>query len=771
MANHFLSSSSSSTSDDPLTSISRLAGPKLNSAKEYTSWTILMRNHLVRYQLTDLLEWELKNDKFKLLTDMVKDYEFNINESSWTKIGITKIQPATVPKVKREESASSSSSGTIVKDQIKISTEAEYKTYAVLLKNLRQLYSILYESIYVELRKELGVEGQSNGVFLWKWLKDKLGANHTDFMAGLFRELFEIKQLENELFSSFKARVDEINHRLAQLAFDLPPIMYRFIVLDNLRSEYQSIIMIIKHGESYKENENNRVEVWLKIVSAIENYERIELKRNDGSSDLTESAMSATGKKKNYTAEQLKNMTCFNCHEKGHSKWNCPNPKKERQQQVNGQANSAVASKSIGDNKSSTSNNDTLESFAFLTMGYKSESDDEAMVAAIAAPVSVKSIVPTRPKTPPPITNGPRQLKRLIRPSETIQSTVSDPSITPKIPSVPTANVQRAEVLQSAKVPGPTNLVVGKETYQSIEYLLKTSAWGIDTMASIHCTGNKKLFSTLRSCDALNISVADGGKVVATQWGTIKVRCRTNKASITTLNLTNVYYSPHLGPNLLSAARLVAEHNCELRVNTSGSRLYFTDGTEIPLSSKGKVTTLLGGAPAILYCAISQHGITTIDELVSVHARMNHAGFDRMIKLIELQKTRGLGKLNMSKENIAKARELITNCLACKLGKSTNTPHSGNAKLNHGTRPGEVLHFDTFELSLTNGIHEYGLIVVEPYTGALRAGRLLSKDKIVDHLINIIKQTEVCTQSKVKFLYTDGGTEFINKTLKNYCNE
>src|SRR3954465_8300243 len=100
-------------------------------------------------------------------------------------------------------------------------------------------------------------------------------------------------------------------------------------------------------------------------------------------------------------------------------------------------ANSAVASKSIGDNKSSTSNNDTLESFAFLTMGYNSESDDEAMVAAIAAPVSVKSIVPTRPKTPPPIiTNGPRQLKRLIRPSETIQSTASDPSITPKIPSV-----------------------------------------------------------------------------------------------------------------------------------------------------------------------------------------------------------------------------------------------------------------------------------------------------------------------------------------------
>src|SRR3954468_7110545 len=102
----------------------------------------------------------------------------------------------------------------------------------------------------------------------------------------------------------------------------------------------------------------------------------------------------------------------------------CPNPKKERQQQVNGQANSAVASKSIGDNKSSTSNNDTLESFAFLTMGYKSESDDEAMVAAIAAPVSVKSIVPTRPKTPPPITNGPRQLKRLIRPSETLRIAV-----------------------------------------------------------------------------------------------------------------------------------------------------------------------------------------------------------------------------------------------------------------------------------------------------------------------------------------------------------
>src|SRR4051794_40369180 len=128
--------SSSSTSDDSLSIISRITGPKLSSDKEYLKWSILMRNHLVRFQLTDILELELKSDSFKNLVDSVNNYNNGINESFYNKLGITKIQPSSIPKVKQEDSASSPSSGSNNKDQIKINNEAEFKIYSTLLRNL-----------------------------------------------------------------------------------------------------------------------------------------------------------------------------------------------------------------------------------------------------------------------------------------------------------------------------------------------------------------------------------------------------------------------------------------------------------------------------------------------------------------------------------------------------------------------------------------------------------------------------------------------------------
>ena len=80
---------------------------------------------------------------------------------------------------------------------------------------------------------------------------------------------------------------------------------------------------------------------------------------------------------------------------------------------------------------------------------------------------------------------------------------------------------------------------------------------------------------------------------------------------------------------------------------------------------------------------------------MALHIRLGHIGFDRLLILLKLGKSRGLGTLDMSKDDLAKARDMAIHCNACREGKSTSTPHSNSGTLNHGNSPGEVVHIDT----------------------------------------------------------------------------
>ena len=424
-------------------------------------------------------------------------------------------------------------------------------------------------------------------------------------------------------------------------------------------------------------------------------------------------------------------------------------------------AKSAVAIKSDSDHIQ------VGEGFAFSAMGYKVKATDEAMVAATVSTSGTKPMVPSSTNVTS-VASGPKTLKRLVRPGEKNKSQSGTSVTPPKPPNLSVADTSRAKLLQSAKKPGPTSSQAGKP----IEASLKMMSWGIDTMASIHCSGNKAVFSTRRKCSPMIIQCANGDRVIANETGTVRLRVRTLKGTVTSLEIRDVYYSPDMGPNLLSGILLTREFSTKIVFGGGVASMDFTDGMCIPLSTRGNILTLEGGGvPAILYSAVSEHGITTIDELVSTHARLGHMGFDRMIKTIELQKTRGLGQLKMNKTDMEKARDLVMNCVSCKMAKSTDESYSKRAPLNHGTAIGEVLHFDTFECRLSNDTVHYGLVTVEPFSGALMCRRVLSKDLIVGELLNVIKVTETCTRNKIKFLYTDGGTEFINRTLKNYCHE
>src|SRR5690606_3880753 len=89
------------------------------------------------------------------------------------------------------------------------------------------------------------------------------------------------------------------------------------------------------------------------------------------------------------------------------------------------------------------------------------------------------------------------------------------------------------------------------------------------------------------------------------------------------------------------------------------------------------------------------------------------------------------------------------------------------------TQPGEVLHMDTNHVTviddLGNKVQSYGLNIIDPYTGARFKQHLVAKDLIPRAVIDVVKLIQRQSEWKVKRMYSDGGGEFVNGTLKEFA--
>ena len=94
--------------------------------------------------------------------------------------------------------------------------------------------------------------------------------------------------------------------------------------------------------------------------------------------------------------------------------------------------------------------------------------------------------------------------------------------------------------------------------------------------------------------------------------------------------------------------------------------------------------------------------------------------------------------------------------------------------MDKGIAPGETLHMDTFHVGLTSDgrpMTEYGLVVTDPHSEYRWFACLKSKDEGAARVVEIVRNANTQRNIKVKRLYADGGTEFINHTLKTFCSD
>ena len=390
-----------------------------------------------------------------------------------------------------------------------------------------------------------------------------------------------------------------------------------------------------------------------------------------------------------------------------------------------------------------------------------------------AAGSQVSSLAPgVRPKPPQPIglSSQPRNasperrplLKRLLRPGEVAA---------PKRAKVETSKKEQSS--RSAKdAPAPTKSPSGK----TLDRDLKESAWGVDTMASASCTGNKDLLTNLRRCAPLPIKVADGAVVTAMYKGTAQLRLRVPGAERALgVKIDDVYFHERFDANLLSWG-VMKSIGWSMQSDADATVLTTPGGRRVPASTRGRVTILdCAQLPERAYAARGIGRVTCCSsgDLVRLHERLGHVGFDRLVSMCKQSQTDGVGELKLSSEQLSKAKQAIQECDACTRGK-LNRPALGKRGLDRGTRPGEVLHMDTAIVVLRDDktnrkYHEYWVCIIDAFSEARMTVITTSKTDIPDGVIRTLRGVEAVTGRKVRRLHCDQGSEFDNSKLSRFC--
>ncbi|GJZ33701.1 integrase, catalytic region, zinc finger, CCHC-type containing protein [Tanacetum coccineum] len=223
--------------------------------------------------------------------------------------------------------------------------------------------------------------------------------------------------------------------------------------------------------------------------------------------------------------------------------------------------------------------------------------------------------------------------------------------------------------------------------------------------------------------------------------------------------ISRVYYIEGLGHNLFSVGQF-CDSDLEVAFRKPICFIRDLDGVDLLKGSRGmnlytiSVEDMMRSSPIFLLSKASKN------KSWLWHRRLNHLNFGTLNDLARKDLVRGLPRLKFEKDHLSSV---------CQLGKSrkaTHKPKTINTIM-------EVLH--TLYMDLCGPLRvqsingkKYILVIVEDYSRFTWVKFLRSKDETPAFVINLLKQLQVGLNKTVRFMWTDNGTEFVNKDLTDY---
>ncbi|KAI3715263.1 hypothetical protein L6452_22237 [Arctium lappa] len=245
--------------------------------------------------------------------------------------------------------------------------------------------------------------------------------------------------------------------------------------------------------------------------------------------------------------------------------------------------------------------------------------------------------------------------------------------------------------------------------------------WYLDSACSKHMTRHKALLSNYTEKFSENVIFGNDQLSPILGYGDI---IQDN------ITISKVSYVEGLGNNLFSIGQF-CDKGLEVNFKSKSFSVRTEDGTE--LLARNRKTNLY---------TINLSKVQIDNQLVK----------DKLVK--------GLPELRYEKEHL---------CVACEKGKMKRVAHKPKPEPSTSS-PLELLHMDLGGPMRTQilGGKKYVLVITDDYSRYTWVKFLRSKDETPEVLITFLKTTQVNMQRQIKFLRTDNGTEFKNKTVEEY---
>lgn len=696
------------------------------------------------------------------------------------------------------------------------------KVIRELVESSEKAFGYLYEALTSELR--LLVQSLPSGYAygIWQLMQDKYQNTDVDNVADLYKKWNDLSMIENETFDSYKARVDEIQALLVHAKDKPSPGQYSFTVLNKLQPKFKQAVLALAASNKLKDP---AAIDWPAVVVFMNTHERSEQRLTNAENQREEMQMAnavSSGRAwvKNKSSPEVE---CYNCHEKGHIKPNCPRLAESQNKLVanNSNAASLLRCASCGSTNHSSGDHDDSKvpmwrrnrpnRAAAAAQANAAKGNADASLNRANAGVSEAGdqksesefTVPNKTSKSPQRSAHAYVFRVVNRfsPLQKMQSSKSDLEIKNNAQHHAAAssslqssarrafngvgttavNKQKSATAAKKSIAMPVQHMMPKTSAIDLHASLKNHEWGVDTMASVHICGDKSKFvGSLKPCRAVEVKVADGAVVTAKLSGTVVIHAQTvDKSKTLKYLLSGVLYHPNFSLNLISWVKL-KKQNWQLHSTESETYLISPARNKIALQTVDDVVVLHGiddpndaKVCAISSTSVSSPPIKTAGDLMKAHQRFGHLGVDALIKVLKAAKTDDVGALEMSEADLKIARDEVLNCIPCAQAKGTRTAF-GHRGLDRGAVPFEVLHMDTYQVKYVGRndqiMREYGVVVIDPYSEWVAFIHANHKDKIPGELLKLFRHIANQTGDHLKRLHCDGGTEFINAVLKDWCN-
>jgi hypothetical protein len=266
--------------------------------------------------------------------------------------------------------------------------------------------------------------------------------------------------------------------------------------------------------------------------------------------------------------------------------------------------------------------------------------------------------------------------------------------------------------------------------------------------------------------------------VVATYKGDLPLRLPAADGSgrCVLVTIKDVYYHERFDANLLSWGRM-KEDGWELHSTSARTYLKTPGGKRINASTRGRLTILEdAGSERVYGTRMGRIVCASVDDVLSLHRRMGHSSWTQMKKTCKAGTSLGAGDFSgLSAAELVKAETAVRACTGCTEAKAHRNA-LGHHGLDKGSKPGEVVHMDTF-YAVTRDSRtgekktQYCLLATDSHTEWRWASMHDSRSELPQAVIDILQHCRGMTGKSVRLVVADLGGEFDNRLVLSYCRE